>query len=142
MIPSAERLSKECDLKVTRPPSYRHGCGGASVVWTGRTPGGTFAAMTRPPPHPHDPRSLIYEAYRIEGLTVEDARTIFLDWALGLPAGTDAAAAARALLAHHAGQPDDHPMSILLTEAAAHTASGPGRRRGGRQHGRQNGRRG
>lgn len=87
--------------------------------------------MTRPPPHPDDPRSLIFEAYRIDGLTAEDARTIFLDWALGLPAGTDAANAARALRKHHGHQPEDHPMSVLLAEAAAAPSGGRGRRRGG-----------
>ena len=34
--------------------------------------------------HPADPRGLILEAYGMQ-LPPEDCRTIFLDWALGLP---------------------------------------------------------
>jgi len=41
--------------------------------------------MARKGAHPDDPRALIAEAYRIEGLGPEDARAIFFDWALGLP---------------------------------------------------------
>ena len=74
--------------------------------------------MTRPSPHPHDPRNLIHEAFRLEGLSDADARAIFFDWALGLPTGTDAAEAARALLVHHAACPREHPMRRLLIDAA------------------------
>lgn len=77
--------------------------------------------------HPDDPRNLIREAYRIEGIGPEDARSIFFDWALGLPESRDAAEAARALRAHHAG-PADHPISQLLDEAAAGMAQPRGRR--------------
>jgi hypothetical protein len=77
----------------------------------------------------HDPRGLIREAYRIEGIGAADCRSIFLDWALGLPAGTAPAEAAAALLAAHA-PPADHPMTALLREAAGGTA-GQARRRGG-----------
>lgn len=77
----------------------------------------------------YDPRNLIGEAYRIEGIGAADCRSIFLDWALGLPAGKTPADAAAALLAHHK-PPADHPMTALLTEAAV-AARGQGRRRGG-----------
>ncbi len=77
----------------------------------------------------YDPRNLIGEAYRIEGIGAADCRSIFLDWALGLPAGVAAGDAAAALLAHHR-PPEDHPMTALLAEAAA-GSSGQGRRRGG-----------
>ena len=80
--------------------------------------------------HPHDSRGLIREAYRIDGIGEADCRSIFFDWALGLPADTDPAEAAAALLAHHAGEPADHPMTGLLREAAAGRArTGTGRRR-------------
>ena len=82
----------------------------------------------------YDPRELIHEAYRIEGIGAADCRSIFLDWALGLPAGLAPAEAAAALLAHHA-PPEGHPMTALLREAAAGDAgrgpAGRGRRRGG-----------
>jgi hypothetical protein len=77
----------------------------------------------------YDPRNLIGEAYRIEGIGAADCRSIFLDWALGLPAGVAPAEAAAALLAHHA-PPPEHPMTALLTEAGAGEAA-QGRRRGG-----------
>ena len=79
--------------------------------------------------HPHDPRGLIREAYRIEGIGEADCRSIFFDWALGLPADTDPAGAARDLLAHHAAEPADHPMTGLLREAAEGQGGRAGRRR-------------
>ena len=77
----------------------------------------------------YDSRNLIAESYRIEGIGAADCRSIFLDWALGLPAGAAPAEAAAALIAAYA-PPAGHPMTALLVE----TAEGPpgaGRRRGG-----------
>lgn len=85
----------------------------------------------------YDSRNLIGEAYRIEGIGAADCRSIFLDWALGLPAGVAAAEAAAALIAHHA-PPADHPMTALLREAAE-GPEGRGQRRGGAE-GRRSGR--
>ena len=31
-----------------------------------------------------DPRGLLFEAYRIDGITSPECKTIFLDWVLGL----------------------------------------------------------
>lgn len=76
--------------------------------------------------HPDDPRNLIAEAFRIEGIGAEDCRSIFFDWALGLPEGTDPAAAAKALKDHHR-PPQDHPMTRLLDQAAAGMAASRGR---------------
>ena len=36
-----------------------------------------------------DPRGLILESYRIEGITEGQCRSIFLDWALGIQLGED-----------------------------------------------------
>jgi hypothetical protein len=36
-----------------------------------------------------DPRALIREAFRIDGIVIEECRGIFLDWALGVPDGDD-----------------------------------------------------
>ncbi len=76
-----------------------------------------------------DPRGLIYEAYRMD-LGPEDCRTIFLDWALGLPEGAGAAEIA-ALLAHYAPDHPDHPMTAVLREGLtpAATAARRARRR-------------
>ena len=84
--------------------------------------------MARPPAHPDDPRHLIGESYRIEGIGPEDCRAIFFDWALGLPADRPAAEAAGALLAHHKG-PEDHPMTGLLRQAMEQPVPARGRRR-------------
>lgn len=73
---------------------------------------------------PDDPKGLIHEAYRIEGITLGECRTIFLDWALSF-AGDTAQAVPRLL----DGRPE-HPMTDVLREAmAAPARSG---RRGGR----------
>jgi hypothetical protein len=34
-----------------------------------------------------DPRGMIYESYRIEGISLEECRMIFLDWAMNTPQG-------------------------------------------------------
>ncbi|MEX2520465.1 MAG: hypothetical protein WD969_14180 [Paracoccaceae bacterium] len=65
-----------------------------------------------------DPRALILEAYRIEGIGAADCRTIFFDWALGSEAGRDLAADAAALLAFYAPLEPDHPMTAVLREGA------------------------
>ena len=77
-----------------------------------------------------DPTGLVREAYRIEGISAADCRGIFFDWALGLKDGLDSVEAAKKLLLHYAGQPKDHPMSIVLKEATERV-SGKSRRRGG-----------
>jgi hypothetical protein len=76
-----------------------------------------------------DPNGLIHEAFRIENVTPEECRTIFLDWALSLPDGSDQAAAAHALLARHAAP--GHPMTRVLEQALA-PPSARGRRGGHR----------
>lgn len=78
-----------------------------------------------------DPRGLIHESFRIEGITPQDCRTIFLDWALGLPEGTDPLEAIAVALAHYRPQFPGHPMIAVLEEGLEHPAP-DGRRRGGR----------
>lgn len=77
-----------------------------------------------------DPKGLIREAYLIAGITASECRTIFLDWALGVPAGLDAKDEVQALLLQYAAQPVDHPMTQTLL--AALKDAGPAKRRGGR----------
>jgi hypothetical protein len=79
----------------------------------------------------YDRRGLIAESYRIAGIGAGDCRSIFLDWALGLPAGVSPAEAAAALLAHHR-PPAAHPMTSLLREAADTPPHAGGRRGGAR----------
>ena len=76
-----------------------------------------------------DPKGLIAESFEIDGITPADCRTIFLDWALSLPADLPADRALRRLLSRHQDKPRDHPMQTVLREALA-SAPVP-RRRGG-----------
>ena len=76
-----------------------------------------------------DPKGLIAERFRIDGITEAECRSIFLDWALSLPADMPANEAAARLLALHQGRPRDHPMCNVLREALV--ASPAPRRRGG-----------
>lgn len=84
--------------------------------------------------HPYDPRDLIHEAFRIEGIAAESCRAIFFDWAIGLDASIDVTVAARALHAELGPAHPQHPMTSLLAEAA--TGLTPGRGRSGRRRAR------
>lgn len=81
------------------------------------------------PIDPDDPKGLIREAYRIAGIGPGECRSILVDWALSLPAGTDPAGPLARLAARHGGAPD-HPMTRLLAEAVAAPPPPPGRRGG------------
>lgn len=77
-----------------------------------------------------DPKGLVRESYAIEGITAEECRSIFVDWALSLKVGVEVPAAAAALIAHYGAGRADHPMTGVLH--AALEAPPPARRRGGR----------
>jgi len=77
---------------------------------------------------PHDPKGLVRESYAIEGITEPECRSIFLDWALSLPADADPRPHVLALLQRH--DAEGHPMTGVL-RAALDAADAP-RRRGGR----------
>lgn len=76
-----------------------------------------------------DPKGLINDAYRIEGISAPECRSIFLDWALSY--NGVAAVGISALLARHGDEPDNHPMSETLR--AGLTAPQAPKRRGGRR---------
>lgn len=78
---------------------------------------------------PDDPKGLIREAYKIDGISDGECRSILVDWALSLPPEVDQPAVAARLIARP-GYPADHPMSILLAAAATPVAGGAGRRGG------------
>ncbi len=77
-----------------------------------------------------DPRGLMREAYRMD-IGPAEARSIFLDWAIGLP-DEDAGAAIDRLLATLGAAHPEHPMTAVLREGRER---GPAtaRRRGGRR---------
>ena len=66
---------------------------------------------------PADPRGLIYEAYRIEGIGEAQCRSSFLDWAIGVPSGENYVAHVRDLLERHGAVQPEHPMTQVLREA-------------------------
>lgn len=84
-----------------------------------------------------DPKGLIAESFRMEGITEAECRSIFLDWALSLPAGLEPHEAAARLLMLHQGRLGNHPMTGILHEALAGTDQP--RRRGGRAGRRRGG---
>ncbi|MEM0934958.1 MAG: hypothetical protein AAGJ91_03510 [Pseudomonadota bacterium] len=78
---------------------------------------------------PNDPKGLIRESYRIEGITLAECRSIFMDWALSLPSETPPATAIEDLLGRYGAGAPDHPMTQVLR--AGRAAPGKPARRGG-----------
>ena len=77
---------------------------------------------------PFDPRGLIADALVMEGLSVEENRAIFFDWAFGLAEPEQATEAAQALLTlHRTPENADHAMIALLEDAARGSAVARGR---------------
>ncbi|MGO4910297.1 hypothetical protein ACEN2J_18455 [Pseudorhodobacter sp. W20_MBD10_FR17] len=77
-----------------------------------------------------DPKGLIRESYLIEGITLGECRSIFMDWALSLPVDAETRAPLLHLLATYGAAHADHPMTSVLN-AALEAPSQP-KRRGGR----------
>lgn len=84
---------------------------------------------------PEDPRGLIHEAYRIEGIGEAECRSIYLDWAVSMPVGTDMMAATARLLDGPGAAAPDHPMTAVLREGGERDAPSPVRRGGRRGRG-------
>lgn len=79
----------------------------------------------------YDPKGLIADSFRIEGITPSQCRSIFLDWALSLPDGVAAPEAIPELLSIYADGASDHPMTEVLKQGL--TQIGSAKRRGGRK---------
>ncbi|MBC7143513.1 MAG: hypothetical protein H5U18_15370 [Rhodobacteraceae bacterium] len=77
-----------------------------------------------------DPKGLIREGYAIEGISLGECRSIFLDWALSLAGGSDPREALRVLVSHYAPGAPGHPMNAVLTAGLVAPQSPV--RRGGR----------
>jgi hypothetical protein len=77
-----------------------------------------------------DPKGLIRESYRIEGIGASECRSIFLDWAISLAPGTDTRLALKRVIAEYAAD-EGHPMTAVL-KAGLDAPSATGRR-GGRK---------
>ncbi len=78
---------------------------------------------------PLDVKGLIWDAYRIDGITWGECRSIFLDWALSLPEGADARDAIDTMIARYSGGDEEHPMTKVLREGQG--AAVKPKRRGG-----------
>jgi hypothetical protein len=78
-----------------------------------------------------DPKGLIREAYRIDGIGPHECRSILLDWALSVPADADYGALISELLRVYSDVQPEHPMTATLRDGLAPAA--PPRRRGGRK---------
>ena len=78
-----------------------------------------------------DPKGLIRESYRIDGITSGECRSVFMDWALSLPVGADVKTGLTRLIAIYAVPAPDHPMTAVLHEGLA-MPEAEARRRGGR----------
>ncbi len=76
-----------------------------------------------------DPKGLIRESYRIEGITPGECRSIFLDWAISVPVGEDSRKHIERLLERYGSEASDHPMTEVLKMALED--AGRARRRGG-----------
>ncbi len=77
-----------------------------------------------------DPRGMIFEAYRIEGISLEECRMIFLDWAMHTPQG-DMKSYLHELLVEYEQGNENHPMTQVIKEGLITSKEG-GKRRGGR----------
>lgn len=77
----------------------------------------------------NDPKGLILEAFRIEGITKSECRTIFLDWALSLPVEKDTHGVLKSLLGQYQAAHPAHPMTEVMSEGLV--AMLTPRRRGG-----------
>lgn len=78
-----------------------------------------------------DKTGLIRESYLIDGIHASECRSIFLDWAIKLPASITPQAAAQRMLDEYAADNPDHPMTGVLREGLGETAATG--RRGGRK---------
>ncbi|MCP4207084.1 MAG: hypothetical protein GY767_08575 [Shimia sp.] len=76
-----------------------------------------------------DPKGLIHESYKIDGIETSECRSIFLDWALSLPEGVDTRDAIEMLIVHLGSKHPGHPMTQVLEEGSVEMRAP--KRRGG-----------
>jgi hypothetical protein len=89
-----------------------------------------MSAAPRDPVDADDPKGLIRESYRIDGIGDAECRSILVDWALSLPASVDPRAAMARLVQRHGAALPDHPMTVLLRAALLAPDTPPARRGG------------
>lgn len=77
-----------------------------------------------------DARGVIHEAYCIEGVTEQDCRTIFLDWAMFAGDTPPVAAQLNRFLAVYGAENPDHPMTRVIRQGLEQAQVKSGRRGG------------
>ncbi len=77
-----------------------------------------------------DPKGLIRDSYRIDGISLPECRSIFLDWAISLPEDQEVKTLIRHFLDTRQASDPTHPMTTVLQEGLAETIAPI--RRGGR----------
>lgn len=77
-----------------------------------------------------DPKGLVRESYRIEGISAGECRSIFIDWALSVADNRKIPDALRTLIAEYSSSAPGHPMNDVL--AAGLMPAPEPKRRGGR----------
>lgn len=82
-----------------------------------------------------DPKGLIRESYAIDGISEAECRSIFLDWALSLPAEIAPIEAIGLLLNGQAADHPEHPMTRILEQGRVQMTR-PKRRGGWRSRNR------
>ena len=78
-----------------------------------------------------DPKGLVRESYRIEGITPGECRSIFLDWALSVEGDADTRTRIEGLIERYGADHPEHPMTAVLREGLE-GARAPKRRGGSR----------
>lgn len=76
-----------------------------------------------------DPKGLIFEAYRIPGITINDCRSIFFDWVLSLKDDLNPNKEILLLHATYAGRNQNHPMNLVLQDGLKNMIAKPKRRK-------------
>lgn len=79
-----------------------------------------------------DPRGLIRDSYRIDGIDAGQCRSVFLDWVLGASDTPEQSIQIQALVDFYTPQNPTHPMSEVLLQGMAGQAVAKGRRGGWR----------
>lgn len=78
-----------------------------------------------------DQKGLIRESYRIEGITLAECKSIFLDWAISVPPEVESPEWVALLLEKYGTAHPDHPMTSVLRDAQ-NAPNRSGRRGGAR----------
>ncbi len=77
-----------------------------------------------------DARGVIHEAYRIEGITQPECRSIFLDWAMFAPDNVPVAQCLETFMQVYGTQNPDHPMTQVIQLGLSQSTVKKGRRGG------------